>query len=298
MTNIVQLHAHPPRLNSSTPQEVVKMTRLQTELTVATVIMLGVNTCCQAAMSYVLPVILTLMVIASDNRLRRLTISGYQKLKRKWETPTERQQIEEMKNRLSRLSTLCATSFTLLDTRVRNLGRKVDDRTTPAPPPARPQEQATGRQRQAGNSSDEEAAFTPPQRFLCVPNTEGPARNTRSRRPKVTMKLTKTSDGNYRADMNNNASQAPSFYFSCKLCLVELWLASPSRADLCIACRPRLHKRDQNFVRIVDTEAEKLWYCCCPSCLSENTRNCRSNPCISCTQWRGFVEPQEPENEL
>ena len=185
--------------------------------------------------------------------------AGYNAAKRRWETPTERQQIDEIKGRLGRLSTLCATSFTVLETRVRNLGRKVKD-TAPRLP------EATGRQRQ--NENEE---IRPP-RYLRVPNIEGPARNTRSRRPQVTSKLKKNSDGNYQTvRAANTMVPEQSFYFCCKLCFVELWLASPSHADLCIACRPRLHKRDTSFTRLVNIEAEKLWYCCCSSCKENNT---------------------------
>jgi hypothetical protein len=266
------------------------MARLPTELTaLAVATMLVVNTFCQAAVSYVFPFILTVMVFATDTRLKKITMQGYNQVKRRWETPTERQQIEDLKHRISRLSNICATTFTLLETRLRNLSAKVDTHTAQG----RTQGQTAGREEQADHSSDEE---TRPPRFLRVPNTEGPARNTRSKRTqKVTLKIRKNKDGNYETAMTNNPEQEQSFYFCCKLCLVELWLASPSMADLCIACRPRLHKRDKSFERIVDTSDEKLWFCCCPNCLEKKNLNCQVRPCQACTQWRGFVEPQEPD---
>ena len=261
----------------------------QTELTIAIATMLVVNTCCQAAVGYVCPIILTLMAFAADTRMRKIMRSCYTAAKQRWDTPTERQQIAEIKGRLGRLSTLCATSFTVMETRVKNLGRKVEDAAPRHP-------ETAGRQGQNEPSSDEEIR---PPRYLRVPNTEGPARNTRSRRPQVTLKLKKNSDGNYQTvRAANTPVPEQSFYFSCKLCFVELWLASPSQADLCIACRPRLHKRDTSFTRLVNIEAEKLWFCCCSSCKENNTRHCLVNPCQACTQWRGFVDPQEADREL
>ena len=94
------------------------MARLPTELTaLAVATLIVVNTFCQAAVSYVFPFILTLMVFATDTRLRKITMQGYNRVKRKWDTPTERQQIEEMKHRILWLSTICATTFTLFETR-------------------------------------------------------------------------------------------------------------------------------------------------------------------------------------